>query len=207
MNTDYPSALLPATFPDLTGDIIADARALLLANGKQATLQHVEAVAARNAAIAAQYGLDARTCEVCGYLHDIAAIHKPGDMIVYAEESGWELDAAERKHPFLLHQRVARVIAEQHFAVADERILSAIEVHTTLKASPSGYDMALFLADKLSWDQEGEPPFRAVVEHALERSLEAASLAYMEYALANGMILQPHGWFELGLGYLRRLYA
>jgi len=65
------------------------------------------------------------------------------------------------------------------------------------------YDMALFVADKLAWDQEGEAPFYEVVYDALKQSLEKASLAYMDYIVENKMILFPHKWFEESRVFLR----
>jgi HD superfamily phosphohydrolase YqeK len=65
--------------------------------------------------------------------------------------------------------------------------------------------MALFVADKLAWDQDGLPPFYTVVSDALKQSLEAASLAYMDYIVENKMILYPHKWFEAGVKSLRRM--
>jgi HD superfamily phosphohydrolase YqeK len=94
----------------------------------------------------------------------------PGDMLAYAMEKGWHIDEAENKYPFLLHQRISKTIAEQDFGVTDEQILSAVECHTTLKTNPSAYDMALFIADKLAWDQEGEAPFYSAVNDALNQT-------------------------------------
>jgi len=37
------------------------------------------------------------------------------------------------------------------------------------------------------------------------QSLEAASLAYMDYIVENKMILHPHRWFEEGRDFLRAL--
>lgn len=192
------------TIPAFTGDIKADVESLLAANNKTKTFDHVKAVADMNAKIANQYGLDLDTCELCGYLHDISAVTTPGDMMAYATEKGWHIDEAEKKHPFLLHQRISKLITEQDFGITDERILSAVECHTTLKTNPSVYDMALFVADKLAWDQEGEAPFYSVVNDAMKQSLEAASLVYMDYIVANKMILHPHKWFEAGVRSLRR---
>ena len=192
---------------NFTGDIKADAQSLLYSHGKQKTFDHAKAVAEMNMKIAEQYGLDKDICELCGYLHDISAVVSPGDMLVYATEKGWHIDESERKHPFLLHQRVSKTIAKQYFGVGDERILSAVECHTTLKMNPSAYDMALFIADKLAWDQEGEAPFYSVVNDALNQSLVAASLAYMDYIVENKMILHPHKWFEAGVRYLRKTLA
>ena len=192
------------TIPALTSDIKADVENLLTANNKAKTFNHVKAVAEMNIKIAEQYALDRKICELCGYLHDISAVVAPGDMLVYATEKGWHLDEAETKHPLLLHQRVSKLIAEQDFGITDERILSAIECHTTLKTNPSACDMALFVADKLAWDGEGEAPFYSVVNDALNQSLEAASLTYMDYIVDHKMILHPHKWFEAGVRSLRR---
>jgi len=166
------------------------------------TYGHVKAVAEKNIEIAAQYNLDADICEICGYLHDISAIMPYNHMTEYAVANNWHIEESEKKVPMLLHQRISRVIAEQDFGITDERILSAVECHTTLKANPSGYDMALFIADKLAWDQEGAPPFFDGINNALKKSLEAASLAYMDYIVENKMILYPHTWFEEGRRFL-----
>jgi predicted HD superfamily hydrolase involved in NAD metabolism len=192
------------TIPAFTGDVKTDVENLLTANNKTKTFDHVKAVADVNVKIAGQYGLDKNICELCGYLHDISAVIAPGDMMKYAIQKGWHIDEAEKKYPFLLHQRISKTIAEQDFGIADKRILSAIECHTTLKTNPSAYDMALFIADKLAWDGEGEAPFYSVVSEALKQSLEKSSLAYMDYIVENKMILHPHKWFEDGMKFLRK---
>lgn len=180
-----------------TGDIKADVKSLLCSNGKEKTYDHVKSVAEMNRKIAAKYELDEEICEFCGYLHDISAVVAPHTMLSYAIDNTWYIDECERKYPFLLHQRISAVIAREDFGVTDERILSAIGHHTTLKANPSEYDMAVFVADKLAWDQEGKPPFYTVVSEALNQSLEAASLAYMNYMVENKMLLShPHKWWR-----------
>ncbi|MCL2056236.1 MAG: HD domain-containing protein [Oscillospiraceae bacterium] len=190
------------TIPNFTGDIQSDAKALLLANNKPKTARHITAVAKMNKTIAIQYGLDAAICEISGYLHDISAVITAGDMLSYAIRNSWYIDEAEKKYPFLLHQRISKIIAEQDFGITDKLILSAVNCHSTLQADPSPYDMALFVADKLAWDQDGLPPFYSLVREGLDQSLKAASLAYMEYIVVNKMILHPHKWFEEGKAFL-----
>jgi predicted HD superfamily hydrolase involved in NAD metabolism len=188
-----------------TGDIKTDVHSVLFSNGKEKTFAHSKAVAAMNMRIAQKYNLDTNICELCGYLHDISAVVPPKDMMQYAIENGWYIDEAEMKYPFLLHQRISKVIAQEDFGVMDERILSAVEHHTTLKSNPSAYDMALFIADKLAWDQEGEAPFFTVVNNALDESLELASLTYMDYIVKHKMILHPHRWFVDSANFLRHI--
>jgi len=182
--------------PGFTGDIKADVQELLYANSKADTFGHVKAVAEKNIEIAAQYGLDENICELCGYLHDISAVMPYGDMAAYAVENNWHIYEAEKKVPMLLHQRISKAIAKEDFGVTDGRILSAVECHSTLKANSSDYDKALFVADKLAWDKNGKPPFFDIVSDALKQSLEAASLAYMNYIVENNMILYRHEWFD-----------
>jgi putative nucleotidyltransferase with HDIG domain len=196
----FPNIII---IPAFTGDVKTDVENLLNENGKQKTFDHAKAVAEMNVKIAEQYGLDKTICELGGYLHDICAIIAPADMLSYAIDNGWYVDEVERKYPMLIHQRISKVIAKEDFSISDERILSAVEHHSTLNNNPSDYDMALLVADKLAWDGEGEAPFYSVVSNALKQSLEAASLAYMDYIVDHKMILYPHKWFEDGAKYLR----
>ena len=176
-------------------DLINQIEQFYIINNKPDTLKHVRSVAGTNIDIAKQFDLDVNKCYLAGLLHDIGIVMKPEDMIHYAEDIGMDIDESENKYPFLLHQRISKNIAEQIFRNEDTDILSAIECHTTLKANPGKYDMSLFIADKLSWDQEGKPPFYNQVKSALAQSLESACLQYMTYMLENDMILYPHRQF------------
>ena len=181
----------------LSGDIRTDVKNILLINGRSNTYIHVANVADRNALISKTYDLDHDKCVIAGLLHDISAVIRPEDMLKYAYENRLEICEAERKYPFLLHQRLSKICAVEYFNISDEEILSAIECHTTLKKWPSKYEMSLFIADKLAWDREGLPPFYEEVNAALDISLEAASYKYMEYMVDNDMILLPHdNWIE-----------
>lgn len=187
---------------EITGDIVIDVNNFLLENNNSKTLKHVIDVANTNSKIAKKYGLDKNLCIICAYLHDISAVIQPNDMLNYMVENNLFIDESERKYPFLLHQRISRLIAKDFLGIDDEIILSAIECHTTLKKNPSKYDMALFIADKISWDQEGTPPFYDIVIENLSISLEKACLSYINYILDNDMILYPHSWIMESKEYL-----
>ena len=188
--------------PPNTGNIEMDVRTMLERNGKRKTFVHVSEVAEVGIELAKRFDIDKEKCFLGGLLHDISAVLAPADMLNYAIESGWELCDAERRFPFLLHQRISRIVAEEVFGVTDGAILSAIACHTTLRKEPTDYDMVLFLADKLAWDQEGVPPFYDKVRNALECSLEKACLEYMSYMIDNGKVLCPHTNWNLAYEYL-----
>ena len=134
---------------ELTGNIEVDVNNFFLQNNKKKTLEHVIDVANTNEEIALQYNLDKKICIKSGYLHDISTVIHPNDMLNYMIENNLFVDESERKYPFILHQRISKIIAKNFFNIDNENILSAIECHSTLKSNPSKYDMALFIADKM----------------------------------------------------------
>jgi predicted HD superfamily hydrolase involved in NAD metabolism len=184
--------------PRFSGILMNDLENFLVANAKETTFDHVCRVAETNLIIAEKFNLDKEICMVSGLLHDVSAIIHPADMLLYAQENNYEIDESEKRFPFLLHQRLSRVIAKELFGIGDPQILSAIECHSTLKNHATFYDMSLFIADKLSWDKEGMPPYYDIVTGEMNTSLESASLAYMNYIVDKNMILFPHKWFIEG---------
>lgn len=177
------------------GSLREKIESMYINNDRAKTLEHVKFVAETTVKIAQQYRLDIDKCILAGLLHDISMVMKPEDMMLYAASVGMSLDEAEKRYPFLLHQRLSKIIARDILLVQDPDILSAVECHTTLKSKPGKYDMALFIADKLSWDQDGRPPFYDRVASALSTSLEGACLEYINYMTENNLILYPHRWF------------
>ena len=189
------------TLPAFTGDLPDDVSALMIANARPKTLDHMRNVAEMSLRIGRMHGLDLKKCEHAALLHDISAVIKPADMLEYAIKTGIPLCAAEERYPFLLHQRISEIIAREYFCISDREILSPISVHTTLRAHPDCYDMTLFIADKLAWDQDGIPPFYDQVYSRLE-DLPSACLAYMRYMHDSGKLLSPHALWTQGFEYL-----
>ena len=153
-------------------------------------------VAKTSLKLADRFLLDSEICYKSALLHDISSIIKPKDMIVIANENNMWLDISEQKYPFLLHQRISKLIAFHYFDITEKNILSSIECHTTLRSKPSKYEMILFLADKISWDQDGKPPYIDIIEDGLSISLENACKNYINYVYENNMLLCPHKWMN-----------
>ena len=87
------------------GNLEVDVKNLLEINGKPKTFTHVVNVAAACARIGEGYGLDGGLCRISGLLYDVSAVIRPEDMLEYAYSAGPELCEAEKRHPFLLHQK------------------------------------------------------------------------------------------------------
>lgn len=191
-------------FPERSGRTEEDVSSLLLANGKRKTEEHVRNVAREAVCLGRRFGLDETMLSQAGYLHDVSAVIRPEDMLKEAKRRGMELCEAEERYPFLLHQRMSVLVAEEYFGVTDERILSAIGRHTTLRPDASPEDMTIFLADKLAWDQDGAPPFEETVRSALDQSLGKGCLAYMIWMEECGKLLCPHENWTLAIEWLRR---
>lgn len=176
----------------ITHHLENDVSLLLDSNHHQNTKQHVLSVAKTSQRLARQFDVDEDICYQAALLHDISAIIKPSDMITIAISHHYSLEPSEQKYPFLLHQYISSIIASDIFDIQDQRILDAIACHTTLKAQPTKYDMILFLADKISWDQKGTPPYLSLIKEALQDSLEKACYEYIRYLFKNHLLLCPH---------------
>lgn len=188
--------LLYVKQPQITGELNKDAINLLYENGKEKIAIHSTKVAKTCTELAKRFKCNEEIAYISGILHDISAVIRPIDMMQYAQSNDWYIDESEKKHNFILHQRISAIIAKKEFNVTDSHILSAIECHSTLKANASEYDILLFLSDKISWDQAETPPFLEILLNAIDISLEYAALTYIRFVIENNMILLPHMWLK-----------
>jgi predicted HD superfamily hydrolase involved in NAD metabolism len=188
-------AQLPQRFSQ-TGDLHADAMALLVYYGYTNTAGHCTAVAAQARQLAEQFGADPQRAQAAGWLHDVSAILPVSERLATARQWGLEILPAEKTAPMLLHQKLSAVIAQDLFDIVDEQVLSAISCHTTLKAHASLLDKVVFVADKVAWDQPGTPPYRRELEEALPHSLDKAALCYLDHLWQHRTELAAvHPWF------------
>ncbi len=165
----------------LRGDIQADMVAFLTHHGCPQTARHSQQVAVEAKRIAARFGVDEGKAETAGWLHDISAVIPISERLQAALNLGLDVLPEEEQAPMILHQKLSRRIAQEIFQIDDWMVLSAIECHTTLKADASLLDKVVFVADKIAWDQQGEPPYLEELLKALEQSLDRAVWGYLEY--------------------------
>lgn len=163
---------------------------------KEKTYVHVQKVAKTAQKLADHYHLDREKCRLASLLHDISAIMSADQMYTLAMKKHLSIDPSEEKYHFLLHQKISRIIAEEYFHISDEDILSAIACHTTLKKDASDYDKVIFLADKLSWDQEGRPPYDDELNDAIDISLTYGCYWFIKYQFDHHKLLMPHQWIK-----------
>lgn len=164
-----------------TGAVREDMIALLTLHGQQHTIGHGLRVAAEVRVLAERFGADPQKAEMAGWLHDISAVIPNGERVPLAERLELDILPEERRLPMILHQKLSAVIARELFGVDDPAILRAIGCHTTLRAAATVLDKAVFLADKIRWDQSGEPPYLTAVNAALQLSLDHAVFTFVAH--------------------------
>lgn len=181
----------------MTGDLRADMTALLRNHGCEKTIVHSLQVASEAKRLAERWHENPFEAEVAGWLHDISAIIPDDQRLAFAEGLGLDILPGERVAPMIIHQKLSAAIALELFGVQSETVLSAIGCHTTLKANASGLDKVLFVADKISWDQPGDPPYLEDMVRALKSSLDCACCAYLGSLMQRRHELPVlHPWAE-----------
>lgn len=186
----------------IQGEIAKVVPEYLRRHGSFETAAHCASVAAVAWWLAGEVGdavkVSQQDAETAGWLHDVSAVIPVPARLPTAEAMGMEIVPAERKAPMLLHQRLSAVMARDIFGVTDDTVLNAIRCHTTLRAGATALDKVVFLADKISWDQEGEPPYLATLKAELaEDGLDAGVRVYLRFLWdrRDGMAA-IHPWFE-----------
>lgn len=178
-----------------SGELQHDIPRFLTHHGYPKTAEHCLAVGAQARALAARFGADEHKAEQAGWLHDVSAVIPNEERLAAAHTFQLEVLPEEAQVPMILHQKLSVVLARDLFGVQDEEVLSAAGCHTTLKAGASTLDQIVFLADKLAWDQTGEPPYRTQLLAGLDTSLQAGLRAYLEYVWARKDSLKViHPW-------------
>ncbi len=180
-----------------SGNLARDARAFLLAHGCTGTARHSEAVAVEARRLAMALGGEPEKAYAAGWLHDISAVIPDSGRLAAARD--WEVEVLpeEEALPLLLHQKLSVVIAKTVFGISDPATLDAIGHHTTLRRGAGALEKLVFLADKLSWDQPGAPPYGEAVSSALVESLDRAVSTYLHWVWERRETMRViHPWLR-----------
>lgn len=159
------------------------------------TAEHCVKVAEESQRIALKFGIDNELAYTAGLLHDISAIYPNEQRIEISRKLNINVLDEEKQFPMIIHQKISRVMAEQIFNINNVLILNAIGCHTTLRAHSTELDRVLFVADKIEWDQKGNPPYLKVVLEQLENSLDHGAFAYISFLWEKRTTLRViHPW-------------
>lgn len=164
----------------LTQDIPTDVVTILETYNYKKVATHVGEVAAEMSRLATMFNAP-QTLTLAGWLHDVSAIIPNADRVELCLHFDLKVLPEERQVPMLLHQKLSAVMAKEVWDITDKQILSAIACHTTLKANATQADKIMFLADKISWDQGGTPPYLDGLLTALEDGLDTAVSYFLNY--------------------------
>lgn len=166
---------------ELTSDLKNSVYKFLCTNNCSDTAEHSLKVGEEARRIAILFNVDPVAAAQAGWLHDISAVFPNHCRISVARQLGIDVLPEEKKFPMIIHQKISRVMAEDIFQITSSEILDAVGCHTTLRANSTLLDQVLFVADKIAWDQEGEPPFAVKLRKSLEHSLRHAAFTYINY--------------------------
>ncbi len=91
---------------------------------------------------------DSDVLQVAALLHDITKEKKTDEQLMLLRTHGQAAGEAERLSPKTLHAKTAALlIPELYGEFADERVIRAVRLHTTLAADMTLADKLLYLAD------------------------------------------------------------
>ncbi len=166
---------------NFSGQIAVDVPHFLRHHGFPKTAKHSGDVALKSRELASRFNANADKAEIAGWLHDVSAVFLSAERANIARELGVEVLPEEAIFPMIIHQKLSVVLAREIFAVDDPAILSAIGCHTTLKQDASLLDKVVFVADKIAWDQPGNPPYLEDIIAGLEKSIDHAAFVYLDY--------------------------
>lgn len=178
----------------------------LMERGYPKTAAHCQAVAAKAAQLARLFGADETQAHLAGLLHDISAVIPNDQRVATALAWGIEVLPEERAYPMIIHQKLSSRMAQHDFDVQDKAVLSAIGCHTTLKPGATLLDKVVFVADKIAWDQPGQPPYLQNLLAALDGSLDGAALCYLDFLWEQRATLRcVHPWFVAARQEMKKL--
>lgn len=99
--------------------------------------------------LAEQYGVDPDRAWLAGVLHDICREFSSDALLLKAREACIIMTDTEKRHPILLHGKVAAGIARDQLGVIDSGILLAISSHVTGRKAWNRLEQLVYLADKI----------------------------------------------------------
>jgi predicted HD superfamily hydrolase involved in NAD metabolism len=148
---------------------------------------HCERTAATARELAGRFGVDEDAAELAGLLHDAA-------LLAYADTHGLSVLDEERRHPYLLHSRVAAEQLREDFLGIGLDVLSAVAAHTVGVVPMTALDKVVYIADAIEPERD-YPGVERIRETAASCSLDSvfadAYASSVAFVLKKGGVLHP----------------
>ncbi|HFC9327586.1 TPA: bis(5'-nucleosyl)-tetraphosphatase (symmetrical) YqeK [Enterococcus faecium] len=150
--------------------------------------------------LAKKFEVDPKCAFVAGVLHDLGGAIPDSDRVEVAELYHIPLFKEEKMIPMLVHAKQGEFFARNLFKIEDPEILNAILYHTTYIDDASSLVKIVFIADKIHWDRNGEPPYLKELLKALEQSLDEGCKYFLEWLWQSDLYV-VHPFLRRSYGY------
>lgn len=150
--------------------------------------------------LALKYNVDPKTAFIAGSLHDLGGAIPDSDRVQIAEFYEIPLYTEEINVPMLVHAKQGEFFARNLFNIYEPEILNAILFHTTCIDNASELTKIVFIADKIHWDRNGEPPYLSGLLAALDVSLDYGCNYFLNW-LWNSDLYVIHPFLKRSYGY------
>ena len=118
---------------------------------------HTLGVAYTATSLAMCHGVDLRSAEIAGLLHDVAKPLSEEEGLDFCRKNNLKISEFEKNNPFLLHGKIGSLIAKNKFGIKDEDILNAICHHTTGRPEMSLLEKIIYIADYIEPSRTIQP--------------------------------------------------
>lgn len=156
--------------------------------------QHTLGVMYTAASLAMRYDADLEEAMVAGLLHDCAKSIPNDEKLELCSKYHLSVSKAEMENPTLLHAKVGAALAREKYGVKEDRILRAIEFHTTGCPDMTLLEKIIYIADYIEPYRNEAPNLKKVrsqafvdIDECLFTILED-SLAYLS---TSSMTVDP----------------
>lgn len=135
--------------------------------------EHTIGVMYTASCLAMRYSSDMQQAMLAGLLHDCAKCISGEEQILLCKKNTIPIRKIEEENPFLLHAKTGAHLAQTQYGIEDERILHAIEVHTTGEPAMNLLDKILFVSDYIEPNRNKAPNLAELRVLAFENLDEA----------------------------------
>jgi len=138
------------------------------------------------------FGEDEELAALAGLLHDCAKCMPLSQMIKVAKHA--KIDEVMKESKALMHAVAGMCVAQEHYGVEDEAVLSAIRWHTTGRADMTRLEKIIYLADMIEPNRKPFPgldELRSLCMTDLEGAMHMALRMSLEHVQTQGKTLHP----------------